>query len=68
MPERSDLETCCLIPEHRRIYFVVACADYKLAFAKIKQMVKNKNCVLHPGSFKEYEPGIFRAIAIPKNK
>jgi len=48
------------------MYFVVAYADYKLAFAKIKQMAKNKNCELHPGSYEEYKPGIFRAIAIPK--
>lgn len=66
MPERSDLKKCCLIPFHRRMYFVVAYADYKLAFAKIKQMAKNKNCELHPGSYEEYKPGIFRAIAIPK--
>jgi hypothetical protein len=68
MPERSDLETCCLIPEHRRTYLWVAAGARKFSLGILKQMAKNKNCVLHPGSFEEYEPGIFRAIAIPKNK
>lgn len=66
MPERSDLATCCLIPEHRRMYFVLAYADRKYAFDKIKQMAKNKKMGIHPGSFEEYKPGIYRALAIPK--
>ena len=66
MPERSDLDNCCLVPAHRRTYFVIACRDRKHAFDKIKQMARNKKMVLHPGSFEEYKPGIYRAIAIPK--
>lgn len=66
MPERSDLDTCCLIPYHRRMYFVLAYADRKYAFDKIKQMAKNKKMGIHPGSFEEYKPGIYRALAIPK--
>ena len=66
MPERSDLDTCCLIPYHRRMYFIVANDDYKYTFSKIREMAKNKNMDIHPGSFEEYKPGIYRALAIPK--
>lgn len=66
MPERSDLATCCLIPAHRRTYFVLACRDRKYAVDKIRQMAKNKKMDIHPGSFEEYKPGIYRALAISK--
>ena len=66
MSERSDLATCCLIPAHRRTYFVLACRDRKHAFSKIKQMARNKKMSIHPGSFKEYKSRIYIAIGIPK--
>ena len=66
MPERSDLATCCLIPEHRRTYLWVTAEARKFSLGILQKMAKNKNCELHPGSFEEYKPRIYIAIGIPK--
>lgn len=66
MPERSDLDNCCLVPAHRRTYFVIACRDRKHAFAYIKQMARNKKMTIWIDSFEEFQPRVYRAIGLPK--